>query len=94
MPYGHREQLSSGLWRAKVYAGKDPLSGRVIQFRKTRRTEVEAQIELGKLLELARSGRQPDSDIYICYPYYWARHDQWVTDATTASADPVFGIRC
>jgi hypothetical protein len=28
--------------------------------------------------------------VYICYPYYWARHDQWVTDATTASADPVF----
>jgi len=28
--------------------------------------------------------------VYICYPYYWARHDQWLTDATTASADPVF----
>jgi hypothetical protein len=48
-----------------VYAGKDPLSGREIRFRKTRRTEVEAQIELGKLLELARSGRQPDSDITV-----------------------------
>jgi hypothetical protein len=47
------EQLPSGLWRAKVYAGKDPLTDREIRFRKTRRTEVEAQIELGKLLELA-----------------------------------------
>ena len=28
---------------------------------KTRKTEVEAQIELGRLLELARAGRQPDS---------------------------------
>ncbi len=28
--------------------------------------------------------------VYICYPYYWARHDQWVTDAISASADPVF----
>jgi hypothetical protein len=34
-------------------------------FRKIRRTEVEAQIELGRLLELARSGRQPDSDITV-----------------------------
>ena len=64
-PSGHIEQLPSGSWRAKVYAGKDPLSGREIRFRKTRRTEVEAQIELGRLLELARSGRQPDSGITV-----------------------------
>jgi hypothetical protein len=51
------EQLPSGSWRAKVYAGKDPLTGREIRFRKTRRTEVEAQIELGRLLELAWAGR-------------------------------------
>jgi hypothetical protein len=42
-PSGHVEQLPSGSWRAKVYAGKDPLTGREIRFRKTRRTEVEAQ---------------------------------------------------
>jgi hypothetical protein len=35
------------------------VSGREIRFRKTRKTEVEAQIELGKLLELARAGRNP-----------------------------------
>ena len=35
-------------------SGKDPLAGRGLRFRKTRRTEVEAQIELGKLLALAR----------------------------------------
>jgi hypothetical protein len=58
-PSGHIEQLPSGSWRAKVYAGKDSLTGREIRFRKTRKTEVEAQIELGKLLELARSGRNP-----------------------------------
>jgi hypothetical protein len=44
-----------------VYAGKDPLTGRELRFRKTRRTEVEAQIELGKVLELARAGRQRTS---------------------------------
>jgi hypothetical protein len=28
--------------------------------------------------------------VYICYPYYWARHGQWITDAISATADPVF----
>ena len=45
-----------------MYAGKDPLTGREIRFRKTRRTEIEAQIELRKLLAMAGAGRQPDSD--------------------------------
>jgi hypothetical protein len=36
-----------------------------VRFRKTRKTEVEAQIELGKLLGLARAGRQPDSDVTV-----------------------------
>jgi hypothetical protein len=48
-----------------VYAGKDPLTGRELRFRKTRKTEVEAQIELGRLLELARSGRNPDSGVTV-----------------------------
>jgi hypothetical protein len=64
-PSGHIEQLPSGSWRAKVYAGTDPLTGREIRFRKTRKTEVEAQIELGRLLELARAGHQPDSDLTV-----------------------------
>ncbi len=58
---GHIEQLPSGSWRAKVYAGKDPLTGREIRFRKTCKCELAAQIELGKLLALAQAGRQPDS---------------------------------
>jgi integrase len=64
-PSGHIEQLPSGAWRAKVYAGKDPLTGREIRFRKTRKTEVEAQIELGRLLALARAGRNPDSGVTV-----------------------------
>jgi hypothetical protein len=62
---GHLERLPSGSWRARVYAGKSPLSGREIRFLKTRKTEVEAEIELSKLLELARAGRQPDSDVTV-----------------------------
>jgi hypothetical protein len=33
--------------------GKDPLTGRELRFTETRKTEVDAQIELGRLLELA-----------------------------------------
>jgi hypothetical protein len=62
---GHIERLSSGSWRVKVYAGTDPLTGRDIRFRKTCKTERAAQIELGKLLEHATAGRQPDSDVTV-----------------------------
>jgi hypothetical protein len=37
-------QLPSGSWRAKVYAGTDPLTGREIRFLKTCKTERAAQI--------------------------------------------------
>lgn len=60
-PPGHIEQLPSGSWRVKVYAGKDPLTGREIRFRQTCKTQVAAQIELGKLLEQVTAGRQPES---------------------------------
>jgi DNA-binding transcriptional regulator YhcF (GntR family) len=49
----------------KVYAGTDPLTGREIRFRKTCKTERAAQIELGKLLEHAAAGRQPDSGVTV-----------------------------
>ena len=64
-PSGHIEQLLSGFWRAKVYAGTDPLTGREIRFRKTCKTERAAQIELGRLLEQAAAGRQPDSGVTV-----------------------------
>jgi hypothetical protein len=55
-PSGHIEQLPSGSWRAKVHAGKDPLTGE-IRFRKTCKSELAAQIELGRLLALAQAAR-------------------------------------
>jgi integrase len=64
-PSGHIEQLPSGSWRVKVYAGTDPLKGREIRLRKTCKTERAAQIELGKLLEQADEGRQPETDITV-----------------------------
>jgi len=46
----------------KVYGGTDPLTGREIRLRKTCKTERAAQIELGKLLERAEAGRQPETN--------------------------------
>ena len=60
-PAGHIERLPSGSWRVKAYAGTDPLTGREIRLRKTCKTERAAQIELGKLLEQADAGRQPET---------------------------------
>jgi integrase len=57
---GHIEQLPSGSWRVKVYGGTDPLTVREIRLRKTCKTERVAQIELGRLLEQAEAGRQPE----------------------------------
>ncbi len=52
----------SGSWRVKVYTRTDPLTGREIRLRKTFKAERAAQIELGKLLEQAVAGRQPETD--------------------------------
>jgi hypothetical protein len=43
-PAGHIEQLPSGSWRVKVYAGTYPLTGREIRFRKTCKTERATQV--------------------------------------------------
>ena len=62
---GHIEQLPSGSWRVKVYGGTDPLTGREIRLRKTCKTERVALIELGKLLEQAAAGRQPETNATV-----------------------------
>ena len=60
-PSGHIEQLPSGSFRVHVYGGIDPITRKRIYFRKTAKTLTQAQIELGKLLEQAQAGRQPES---------------------------------
>ena len=52
----HRATAERNL-ACQAVRGKDPLTGREIPFRKTCKTERGAQIELGKLLALARAGR-------------------------------------
>src|SRR6516225_7884341 len=62
---GYIQQLPSGSFRVSVYAGTNPLTGRQIRMRKTCKTERAAQIELGKLLEQAAAGRQPETDATV-----------------------------
>jgi len=62
---GHIERLPSGSLRVSVSGGRDPLTGRRVWHRKTVRTEVEAQIALGRLLEDALAGKRPDSRVTV-----------------------------
>ena len=41
---GHIERLPSGSFRAEVYLGTDPLTGRRLRLRETRKDETAAQI--------------------------------------------------
>ena len=59
---GHVEQLPSGSWRARLYAGVDPITQREIRLKATAKTEQQAYIELGRLLKEAAEGRIPESD--------------------------------
>jgi len=62
---GHLEQLPSGGFRVDVYAGTDPLTGRRLRYRRTVKTEQQARIVLGKLLEQAAEGRPPETGVTI-----------------------------
>ena len=59
------EQLPSGSWRARVYAGVDPITKREIRLKATAKTEQQAHIELGRLLNEASEGRAPESGATI-----------------------------
>ncbi len=59
------EQLPSGSWRARVYAGIDPITKREIRLKATAKTEQQAHIELGRLLKEASEGRAPESGATI-----------------------------
>jgi hypothetical protein len=62
---GHIERLPSGSFRVKVYAGVDPLTGRELRFRRTVKTQSEAQIVLGELLRDNASGKRPESSVTV-----------------------------
>src|SRR5260370_4742987 len=62
---GHLEQLPSGSFRVEVHAGTDPLTGRRLRFRQTARTEEQARIVLGRLLEQASAMQRPDFSVTL-----------------------------
>ena len=62
---GHLERLPSGSYRVHVYSGIDPLTGRQLRHRQTAKTEEQALIVLGRLLEQAASGQRPGSDVKV-----------------------------
>jgi integrase len=48
-----------------VYAGTDPLTGRRLRFRQTVKTEEQAHILLGRMLEQAAEGKQPETGVTV-----------------------------
>ena len=62
---GHIERLPSGSYRVIVYAGTDPLTGRRLRFRQTVKTEEQAHILLGKMLEQVAEGKQPETGVTV-----------------------------
>ena len=62
---GHIEERANGKFRAVVYAGKDPLTGRDRYLRKQADTEMEAQKVLTSLLKQVDDQRQPRSRITV-----------------------------
>ena len=60
---GNRPGSPAGRTGVPVYAGTDPLTRRPIRLRATAKTETQARIELGKLLEKACDGRSPEAGL-------------------------------
>ena len=59
---GHIERLPSGSLRVKVYAGKDPVTGKERLLRETCPDETSAAIALGRLLQEAEGHSSPERD--------------------------------
>jgi hypothetical protein len=57
---GHIQQLPSGSFRVKVYAGTDPVTGRARLLRQTCPDEASAYAALSRMLVEADGGRFPD----------------------------------
>jgi integrase len=60
-PRGHIEELPSHRFRAIVYAGTDPLTGRTRQIKQTAATYAEAEVALTKLLRQVDERKHPKS---------------------------------
>jgi hypothetical protein len=60
---GHIERLPSGSLRVKVYAGKDPVTGKERVLRETCPDEAEAAAALARLLRQAEGNQAPSRNV-------------------------------
>src|SRR5579863_8898031 len=96
---GYIQQLPSGAFRISVYAGTDPLTGRQIRLRRTCKTERAAHIELGRLLEQAAAGHQPDTDASVAQKWTArltsldTRQPASVSTASASRPQPLLAMR-
>ncbi|MGH3463375.1 MAG: hypothetical protein ACRDP9_18090, partial [Kribbellaceae bacterium] len=100
-PRGHIEERPNGKFRATVYAGIDPLTGKQRYLKETTDTEKQAQVALSKLLTQVDERRHPRSNITVRQAVdKWLdvaeharstrrRYDQLVRDYI----EPTFGTR-
>jgi integrase len=64
-PRGHVEQLPSGSYRARVYAGTDPLTRRARYLKETAPTFAEAQKAMARLQRQVDEDQHPKTDITV-----------------------------
>ena len=64
-PRGHVEQLPSGSYRARVYAGTDPLTRRARYVKETAPTFAEAQKAMARLQRQVDEDQHPKTDITV-----------------------------
>jgi hypothetical protein len=64
-PRGHVEQLPSGSYRARVYAGTDPLTRRARYVKETAATFTEAQKAMARLQRQVDEDQHPKTDITV-----------------------------
>jgi integrase len=62
---GHIEELPSGSFRAIVYAGTDPLTGRVRQLKETAKTYAEAEMHLTRLQRQVDEETHPKTSLTV-----------------------------
>ena len=62
---GHIEERPNGTFRAVVFAGADPLTGKLRYLKETTRTKAQAEIELTKLQKQVDEQRHPSNAVTV-----------------------------
>ena len=85
-PRGHIEQLPSGKYRARVYAGLDPLTRKKRYLLQTAATYEAAQKAATKLQQQVDEDQHPKSDITVRQAIeQWSMSRHWRTPPVSAT---------